>query len=153
MTTTDPTPETTESLAALADKHWLKFDRVSNDSDHFGHVIGCHCGYTSDLDDAMGWGDDVVKHLMRVAFEEGLKSTESKLAAVEANGNWQAENGAKYMGLYGRLHNRVVALIEECLRGHDPVQQSLAWEFRALLQDEQTRIADGDDEPPALEAS
>lgn len=117
----EPTPETIESLAALADKHWLKFDRISNDSDHLGHVIGCHCGYSSDLDGAMGWGDDVVKHLMRVAFEEGVRSTESKLAAVEANGNWQAENGAKYMGLYGRLYNRVAARLNEespCLDRH-----------------------------------
>ena len=69
----------------------------------------------------------------RKAAWAGLATTESKLAAATTNGNWQAGNGQKYMGLYGRLYNRIDALIEECLRGHDPVQQSLAWEFRALL--------------------
>lgn len=44
--------------------HWLKFDDQRR-------VTGCQCGFTSDLEQTCGWGDDVVAHLIAVGRGTG----------------------------------------------------------------------------------
>jgi hypothetical protein len=48
-------------------QHWLLFDVEMN-------VVGCACGFRSDLDVCRGYGDDVVVHLIGVGVEQGRRS-------------------------------------------------------------------------------
>ncbi len=150
---TDPTPEAVEELRKILADHWAAGMARS----------GAPAEWECVCDVALEMSDEAHQaHTAREVLAAGWVSP-GEHAAVTANGNWQAENGAKYMGLYGRLYNRIDGLageLEAADSGSNAADYRLGRfvvsEIRGILsglQDEQTRIANGDDEPPALEAS
>lgn len=64
--------------------HWIMFDPV-------GRVVGCHCGFQSDLYQQSGYGDDVADHLLKVA-----RQAERDTFNIQRNADEAAAVGRAY---------------------------------------------------------
>jgi hypothetical protein len=75
----------TDEGAAVISGHWLTVNH-GYDPEVGGPIVGCNCGFMSDLEKSCGYGDDVVQHIAEVAVAAERQRVGSQRAPEAAEG-------------------------------------------------------------------